>query len=151
MIQDKSNVYKEVYTILSFLSNDLIDKIPNNVIKQIANLSLDSTSDFYIDKEKKLKDQDISEDSKDLISLIYYDYIASEEEKRELLKLWNENAAIYQEQLRKEYRIDDLFQHQGKESLSGESILTSNTAMIEYKKETLFSKIINYIKNIFSK
>ncbi|MGN1351908.1 MAG: hypothetical protein ACI4VE_03915 [Clostridia bacterium] len=149
MIQENNDVYKEVFTTLSFFSDDLIDKIPSNVLEAIGNLSLNSNANLYIDKEKSLKSQDISEDSKNLISLIYYTYIANENEKNELLKLWNENENKYQEQLRKEYNLDNLFQHQRKENTVAKSISVFDTAMVEYRKETLFFKVKNFIKRIF--
>ena len=149
MIQENNDVYKEVFTTLSFFSDDLIDKIPSNVLEAIGNLSLNSNANLYIDKEKSLKSQDISEDSKNLISLIYYTYIANENEKNELLKLWNENENKYQEQLRKEYNLDNLFQHQRKENTVAKSISVFDTAMVEYRKETLFFLFINFIKRIF--
>lgn len=149
MIQENNDVYKEVFTTLSFFSDDLIDKIPSNVLEAIGNLSLNSNANLYIDKGKSLKSQDISEDSKNLISLIYYTYIANENEKNELLKLWNENENKYQEQLRKEYNLDNLFQHQRKENTVAKSISVFDTAMVEYRKETLFFKVKNFIKRIF--
>ena len=149
MIQENNDVYKEVFTTLSFFSDDLIDKIPSNVLEAIGNLSLNSNANLYIDKEKSLKSQDISEDSKNLISLIYYTQIANENEKNELLKLWNENENKYQEQLRKEYNLDNLFQHQRKENTVAKSISVFDTAMVEYRKETLFFKVKNFIKRIF--
>ena len=149
MIQEKNNVYGEVFAILSFFNDDLIDKIPDNVLKKIGNLSIDSNTNFCINKQKNLNAQDISEESKDLISLIYYTYIANENEKSELLELWNKNENKYQEKLRKEYNLENLFQHRTKGVQTSESISFSDTSMVEYKKETLFLKIRNFLKRIF--
>ena len=151
MVQENSNIYKEVFITLSCFSNDLIDKIPNNVLEKIADLSLDSNENVYINKDKSLKDQNISEESKDLISLIYYNYIASDKEKEWLFKLWNENENSYQERLKKEYDIDNLFKHKERENTKTEDTSSSNIEMIEYKKETWFSKFRNFIKKILKK
>ena len=153
MIQENNDVYKEVFTTLSFFSDDLIDKIPSNVLKTIGNLSQNSKSSFYIDKEKSLKDQDISEDSKNLISLIYYTYIANENEKNELLKLWNENENKYQEELREKYNPDNIFkknnqaQHIMQDTILNE-VNNDNVSMVEYK-ESFFKKFTNKIKTMF--
>ena len=40
---------------------------------------------------KKLKDQDISQECKDFISIMYYYYHANDEEKKELISKWNDN------------------------------------------------------------
>ena len=153
MIQENNDVYKEVFTILSFFSNDLIDKIPSTVLETIGNLSLNSNANFYIDKEKSLKDQNISDDSKNLISLIYYSYIASENEKNELLKLWNNNENKHQKDLREKYNPNNIFKKNNQmqdiiqDNMSSE-VISDNVAMMTYK-ESVFKKIINKIKSIF--
>lgn len=111
-------------------------------------LAADSEADFYIDAEKSLNEQDISEESKDLISLIYYNYIADENEKREILKSWDFNEKKYQEELRKKYNPDAIFENKRKEMHKLENESTSNNAMIEYKKESIFQKIKNFIKKM---
>lgn len=151
MSQGNNDVYKEVFTTLSFFNNDIIDKIPSNVIETIGKLSLNSNGNFSIDTGKSLKTQDISEDGKNLISLIYYTYIANEDEKKELLKLWKENENKYQEQLTKEYSFDNLFKYQKKESSATKNISATDTAMIEYRKKTIFSKVKEFIRKILKR
>ncbi len=144
MIQDNNDVCKEVFTILSFFSNDLLDKVPNTVIEKIGFLAMNSDADFHIDRRKSLKEQNISEESKDFISLIYYNYIADEKEKGELLELWNGNENKYQDELEKKYNSDNLFPNRKKE------VQINNTDMVMAdNKENLFSKIKNIIRKIF--
>lgn len=149
MIQEKNDVYKEVLTVLAYFNDDFIEKIPDKVLKKLNELAADSKTDFYIDTEKKLYEQNISEESKDLISLIYYNFAADKNEKKELLKIWSENENKYQEKLRKIYNSDNIFQNKRKKFSKDEnSSLSSNTAMVEYKKENIFDKIKNFIKKI---
>lgn len=149
MIQEKNDVYKEVLTVLAYFNDDFIEKIPDKVLKKLNELAADSKTDFYIDTEKKLYEQNISEESKDLISLIYYNFVADKNEKKELLKIWSENENKYQEKLRKIYNSDNIFQNKRKKFSKDEnSSLSSNTAMVEYKKENIFDKIKNFIKKI---
>lgn len=145
-IQEVNEIYKEVLTVLAYFDNDLIKKIPNNVFRKLTELAADSKVDFYIDTTKGLEEQNISEESKDLISLLYYNYVADENEKEELLKYWNENENKYQEELRGKYNSDKIFQNKTPDK---GNISLSNTAMIEYKKENIFNKIKNFIKNMF--
>ena len=44
-----------------------------------------------IDISKELEEQNISQESKDMISLLYYKYIADDDEKIELIKIWSNN------------------------------------------------------------
>ena len=138
MIREINDVCKEVLTILAYCNEDLIEKIPNKVFNELKELAKDSKVDFYINTEEDLKSQEISEESKDLISLLYYNYVANEDEKSQLSEIWNENENKYQEKLREKYNPDNIFQNR--------NISSSNTAMIEYKRDTIFNKIKNFIK-----
>ena len=88
---DKKDVYKEVFVILSNFNKEILDKIPSRIFNKIANLAADSEIEVNIDMTKELEDQNISEESKDMISLLYYKYIADDEEKLELIKIWSNN------------------------------------------------------------
>lgn len=142
MIQEK-NIYKEVLITLAYFDEELIKKIPDKVFENLKELAGESEEDFYINTEKDLENQDISEESKDLISLIYYDYIADEQEKKEIMKSWNENEIKYQEDLRIKYNVDNIFKNRKQETSKVEE-----TSLIEYKKENIFCKIKNFIKKI---
>lgn len=143
MIQEKNNICKEVLIILSYFDKELIKKIPDKVFENLKELAVDSEEDFYINTEKKLENQNISEESKDLISLIYYDYIADKNEKKEIMKSWNQNERKYQENLREKYNVDNIFKNRRQETSTAEK-----NSIIEYKKENIFCKIKKFIKSI---
>ena len=93
-ILDKKDVYKEVFTVLSNFNDEVIKKIPNSVFNKIIDLAADSEIKVNIDVTKPLEEQDISEESKNILSLIYYKYIADNDEKKELIKLWDSNDKL---------------------------------------------------------
>jgi len=147
-IQEINDVCKEVLTILSLFSDDLIKRIPDKVLKNLSELAADSKSNFYFDKEKRLEEQNISEKGKDLISLIYYDYIADKSEKDELFKLWSQNEKVYQESIREKYNPENIFKNKN-ETIDKEKITNSQATYLVKYKENIFTKIINSIKKIF--
>ena len=61
---------------------------------KIIKLSADSKIEVNIDVNKTIEEQNISEESKNMLSLIYYKYIANNNEKKELIKLWEFNDKI---------------------------------------------------------
>lgn len=91
---DKNDIYKEVFMVLSNFNDDVIKKIPNSVFDKIIKLSADSKVEVNIDVNKTIEEQNISEESKNMLSLIYYKYIANNNEKKELIKLWEFNDKI---------------------------------------------------------
>lgn len=94
-IQDSKDVCKEVLIVLSVFNEELINKIPTKVISGLMEIAADSEMEFCVDKNKGLNEQNISEESKNLIALIYYNYIADESERIELVNIWNNNERIY--------------------------------------------------------
>lgn len=94
-IETIEDISKETLTFLSFFDSKMIEKIPGSVIKKLCEEAAESKQDFYIDVNENFANQKISEKSKDLIALIYYDYIADEDEKKEILNQWNINEKNY--------------------------------------------------------
>lgn len=139
-IQNISDIAKETLTFLAFFDNKMIENIPIHIITKLCEEAADSKLDFYIDVNKSFKEQKISERSKDLISLIYYDYIAEEDEKKEILNQWNLNEKYYQNAQKEKYNYDNIFKKKNEDATCVE--------LIEVKKETIFQKIKNLLKKI---
>lgn len=137
-VQNISDISKETLTYLAFFDNEMIEKIPGYVISKLCKEAADSKLDFYINPNKKFEEQEISEKSKDLISLIYYEYIANEDEKKEILNKWNINEEEHQKLQKEKYNYENLFVQKEE---------NNSVEMINSKKETLLEKI----KKIFKK
>ena len=146
-ILEMNNVCKETLIILSFFDEELLDKIPTKIFKKLNEFAADSKCEFYIDKNKDLLEQNISEKSKDLISLLYYSYIANEEEKKELSNIWNENEIKFQKVLKEKYDSYNIFKKVDKNENIKKSNIT-NHALIEHK-ESFLEKFKNFILKIF--
>lgn len=86
-----SDVAKELFTVLSYCDDVLVAKIPDFIFEKICSKAADSTIDCYMDKNKKLMDQPISEECKDLLCLLYYEYIADFETKKEIQNILQQN------------------------------------------------------------
>lgn len=141
-MKEINDVAKETLDVLKHFNNEFVSKIPRNVIKQLEELATDSDEKAIIDKSKKLNEQAISEECKSLISMIYYNYFANEEEKKEILNIWNENERLYQEELNKKYKIDNLFKnHKQRDDLQKKLLAIK-------ENKNLFQKIWSFIGKI---
>lgn len=136
------DVAKETVCVLDYFEPQFISKIPEYVLTNLKELAEKSNIKVIIDRNKELKEQAISEETKDFIALIYYNYIATKEQKTQILEIWNQNELLYQEEIRKKYNPDDIFK---KEIVKEED----NLAMVEYKKN-IFQKMLEKIKSIFT-
>ena len=86
-----SDTAKEVLTVLSYYNEELLNNLPDEIIKELTSLAADSDKDYFIKKDKKLIEQNLSEDCKDLLAIIFYNYQTDDKEKEELLNKWIEN------------------------------------------------------------
>ena len=139
-VQEISDISKETLTFLAFFDDKMIKKIPGHIIAKLCEDAANSKLDFYIEKDKSFIEKKISENSKDLIALIYYSYIAEEDEKKEILKQWNLNQEEYENIQKEKYNYNNIFK-KTKEN-------TSCVELVEVKKDTIFQKINRMFKKI---
>ena len=87
---DYSEAISEALEILQYLEEDLLNKIPLEVIKRLK----EQSSKTYIYKFKDMGEVDtskLSDKARDVFAVLYRDYIANEEEKIEFDKMLYEN------------------------------------------------------------
>ena len=76
----------EVDEILKYLSKEDYIKIPQNIIKYIKN-NKDNTYIWKYDKSKKLKDQDVCDDTIAILSYLNMEYLLNPDQKAFMKKL----------------------------------------------------------------
>ena len=142
---EMNDIAKETIEVLNYFDFDFISKISSNFLNKLKELSKNSNIIVKVDENKKLKEQNISKESKELIALIYYDYIADKEEKKEIINIWNKNEKLYQESLNKKYNVDNIFKNTNKKSILKEK---SDLPDI-IRKHSFIEKIKEFFKKIF--
>ena len=85
-----SDLAKEILTILPYLDTSFVNNIPSNLLAKITDLAADSTKEIYIQKGKKLNAQNLSEECKNWLALLYFEF-ASITEKNEIINNWLKN------------------------------------------------------------
>ena len=144
--------YTEVNCLLEYLPKSYIDKLPKKLIELIK-MQSNEQYNINIDPNKSLLEQNFSKKTKDLISVMKYNYWSTEEEKKQLKKIFYENEKKYQEELRKKYNMDNIFKR--KESINKDENTTKNIDVnnlpVEVKKENIFKRVFNRIMKIFNK
>lgn len=146
--QEINDIAKETIYVLNNFNSTFISKISKQILKDLIELAKGSNKVVKIDKSKSLNEQNILPETKDMIALLYYNYIATPDEKKKILQIWNENEARYQEKIRRQYNLDNLFKKDNVVN-SYNTKKEIYTDMIEYK-ENIFQKIINKIKEFFT-
>ena len=136
-----SNAANEVLSICEYINPKFVAKIPTDFMIKLKELATNSNNCIKIDINKKLSEQEISETGKDLITLIYYSYLATEEEKQQLQESWNKNDSIYAEYIKQKYDPNNIFKKQG-------NVKNDNKEIIEYKKNFI-TRILEKLRNKF--
>lgn len=149
-VEYKNTLY-EVSEILKILDNSLVQKIPEKV-KQEIETNKAQNYNFEYDSEKGLHEQKMLKTTEKYLTMLFLRYWCTEEEKTEVLEAMNENEKKYQAEMRKKYNPDKIFENE-KEIISNveeQKNECENVQMTVYK-ENIFSKILKFVKNMFSK
>ena len=144
---EMNDIAKETIEILKYFDPKFVSKIPIKILNTLEQLASSSNKKVMINKSKKLKEQIILEETKDFIAFLYYDYLATEVEKKEILKIWKKNEIIYQESIRQKYSYDAIFKKNHEISIHPNN---SNLPIV-MEKENWIKKIGNWIKKLLKK
>ena len=97
--------YKELYEIIKKLPEQEQNKIPSDFLEQIKN-NMDKNYIYKVEHIKDFENQEMLEETKRLLAVIYRDYLASEEEKEEILRKEKEEIEKEELEKKKKYNID---------------------------------------------
>ena len=150
MKEEYRKALTEVVKILENTDDELVKKIPKDFMNYIRENKDDNYS-FKVDKEKGLLEQDISEETKAILSLIYRDYFCDEEERQELIRQEKEEFLREEQKKRERYNPDDLFKKEEKTTVQEDSTEQNNNTnfLIEYQNLKWYQKIYHKILKIF--
>lgn len=144
----KENIYKafsEVDTILEYSSEEIRNKVPDK-FRQLIKNNKDNNYKLILDEHKKLKDQKLLIETREILSLIYRDYLCSEDERKELIKINNQKL----EEINEEYDIQNIFDKR-KNKVSAEDDINKETLPVVINKEKWYKKIFNFIRKLIKR
>ena len=133
--------FKEVCDILNLLGTDYINKIPS----KMYNYMIENKDENYITdihENTNFEEIEISKEALEIISYINLQYWCNEEEKKILLKKYNDEI----EKNQKSYA--DIFAKNTKED-NHESIPEKTEELVVTNKKNIFTRIKEYFKNLF--
>lgn len=142
MEESYKNGLAEVDVILNYADEESLNKIPESLKKFIKENKSNYTA--KINPEKDLEEQNLLYETKVILSVLYRDYWASQDERELLLK--NEKSKLMQIEDKKQetYNYDSLFKRNN--SKIEENFEEIKSLVV---RENLIKKILNKIKRIF--
>lgn len=146
--------YAQVDSFLAMLEEKYVEMVPRN-IRYFFKQEMDTTYDKPVVPDVPIKNQNLTDEALALIAYLNLNYWCQDaEEKEELKKKYIENEEKYNEEVKNnQHGADDIFKSKfdEEESEQIEEINKEENELIEYKKESFFSKIWSRIKSKFFK
>lgn len=133
----------EVNALLKLSNMEVVHNVPYKLRKYIVQ-NMDKTFKVNVDMSKSLEDQNISNKAKNILALIYRDYLVTNEEKKQLIINEKQMQTERQKQIRELYNPENVFK---KNYEINEQ--QGSTAMIVIKEKNIFSKVLHKIKSFF--
>ena len=152
MKNDLYKAYAEVDEFLSFIEDVYIDKIPKKLRELFKNERLEDYKP-NIDPKIPLDEQKLQKKTFSILAMLNLNYWCEDKkEKQDLIAIYAENDRK-KEELREKYNLDNLFKKKETEQKIEEprKNTAENTALVEYKEEKFFNKLIKKIMSFFKR
>ena len=115
---ENSTIYPEVATelieIFKFIEEPILEKIPEKLKEELGKIASKDYK-FKIDKTKKLNEQKIRPETKQLLSAIFIKYCCRQEDGEEILIACKDNDMKIEQEKREKYNPDKIFEKRAEE------------------------------------
>lgn len=139
-MENYRNALSEVYYIINYMENNTSKLIPIEVYEEIKN---NMNKDYKITK-KDILEKNISETARACLSVIYTEYLCTEEER----KKWNELDKLYSLEQEKS-RARKMSRAVNYKKLNNKKDTFENVQIIIKEEPSIIWKLIEKIKNFF--
>lgn len=136
----KENICKafaEVNDILLHSEKEIQEKIPNN-IKELIKNNIDTNYRIEIDYSKSINEQKLLNETRDILVMIYRDYLCSEQERKEIIEKNNQ----YKKEIEERYDITKFFEQRKQKNVSD----IGDNLPIEVKEPKWYKRLFDWIK-----
>lgn len=145
MQNDIKKSITDVIDILNHTDKDLVDKIPNAFLEFLnKNKDKDYQSNINYNDEKWT--ENLNEQTKAILALIYIDYLVDKEERERLIKEEQEELTRIEEENREKYNLDNIFKNR---KFSEDEENKETKELIIVTSLPWYKRLLEKIKSIF--
>ena len=143
----------EVYKILENTDKETKEKIPKKFIDFIKE-NMDENHEFKLEEKKELINQNLMTETKQIIALIYRDYLCDEKERKELLenekKKKKENKINENNKNNYEINFEKIKENKNKNNkINEDNEIKEEKSLIKMPNEKWYEKLLRKILEIF--
>ena len=146
-VENYPNAYKEVYVILNNMNEENLKAIPQSFIDMVQR-NMNNNYEFKLEENIDFEEQTVLKETKVILAYIYLNYWGTEEQKNKIKQKLKQDI-INEEKSKPKYNPDELFKKNYVKDISSNIVQKEEVHLIEYKKENIFTKLINIIKGLF--
>ena len=141
-MSDICKALSEVDLILKYSDTDIKNRISAKFIKFIEKYK-DNTYKIKFDKSKNLNEQNLMLETREILALIYRNYLCDSQEERKRLIEYNEEKL---KEMNSKYDVEKIFKERTKKDE-----ISKEQSLIVVKKEKWYNKIFSLLKKIFKR
>lgn len=147
MKREYQEALAEVDEILQIMPIDLFIKIPYKFVEMVSE---NKAKDYNVEIEEPINEENLKEETKAILGLIYRDFLASPEEREKLQKKDAEEVEKFKKEMEEQANIETIFKNRKK--IKKQQINSENaTGITIYKEPGLVKKFFNLIRGFFRK
>lgn len=135
----------QISEILKYLSPSLKGRIPKKFTSYFEANKAENYN-WQIDESLPFEKQDLLPCTKEILTVLYKEYLCDDIERRKIEETLNENERKYQMEIREKYNPNDIFKNVHKKL----KVNQQENPLIPKCKESFFRKVISKIKLFFT-
>lgn len=143
------NAYREAFEILKRIKKEDFNKIPKNIIEMIQK-NMNKKYEFVIDDNIDFEEIPVMTETKTILAYIFFNYLGTEEQKQAIMKKFKKDLEQMEEKKKSIYDVD-VFKEKRKEKQAKYEQCGEQLEIVIYKKEPLFVRIWNKIRDLLNK
>ena len=151
MVKEKYELYrkafKEVREIIKFFPKNEYKKIPKSFIDFIEE-NMNDNYQYIVEHIDDFQNQKMLEETRVMLSIIYRDFLASDEEKKQIIKSEKDDFLQEEKKKQEKYNVNDILERK-----ANDKIKIQNEFFIEKElivtQEKWYKRLLNKIKNFF--
>lgn len=141
------NAYTEVIEILKHISEEYLKNIPKEILEYFEE-NCKKDYEYNVTEFDTFENQEMLYETKVILSILYRDYLASEEVRKKIIQKEHIEMQIIEKEKSNKYNIDDIFKKNKREDSNSKNCVN---VPVQIAKENFFINIINYIKKHLKK
>lgn len=143
-MEESAKAYREIYEILKYVPKSEFEKLPTEFINFIER-NMARTYDYKVENIQDFEKQEMLEETRIILAILYRDYWAEPEKKQEIITRDKKQIKEKEESDKQKYNMEAVWQATRKQEQATKQQLTD---IVPYK-ESIITKILNRIKRWF--